>query len=342
MRRGQLAGPPRSVLVVSRATSRARVGDAAWSGRTRTQAASGPGPAGHSRGSSDSHASRPHGAARVERAARRQRRAGRAGHRAGPAGAAARPGRRRSGTPRRAPGCRGAVARWNTSAAGPTSTTRPAYITASRSQVSASTDRSWLIISRLMPDSGDQVVDQPEDLGLHHHVERGRRLVGDDQRRARRPAPSRSSRAGAAHRRARAGRHRRAPAATRPASSSSRTPPVRGRRGRTSLRGSRIGSAIWSPMRCTGLSECMAPWNTIDAPAQRTARSRPQLMVEDVLAVEQHAAGHGRASPGSSRSSARARVDLPEPDSPATPSFSPRPRVRSTPRTAGTSPPWVR
>src|SRR5690606_23661072 len=35
-----------------------------------------------------------------------------------------------------------------TSAAGPSSTTRPAYITASRSQVSASTARSWLIMIR--------------------------------------------------------------------------------------------------------------------------------------------------------------------------------------------------
>ena len=32
-------------------------------------------------------------------------------------------------------------------------------------------------------------------------------------------------------------------------------------------------------MRCTGLSECSAPWKTIDASAQRTARSRPNDMV---------------------------------------------------------------
>ncbi len=38
---------------------------------------------------------------------------------------------------------------------------------------------------------------------------------------------------------------------------------------------SRIGSAIWRPILRTGLSECSAPWKTIEAPAQRTVRRRP-------------------------------------------------------------------
>ena len=45
---------------------------------------------------------------------------------------------------------------------------------------------------------------------------------------------------------------------------------------------------------------------------------------------------------GSSRRMAPAIVDLPQPDSPARPRTSPLPIVRSTPRTAGTSPPEVR
>ena len=41
----------------------------------------------------------------------------------------------------------------------------------------------------------------------------------------------------------------------------------------------RIASSIWLPTRCTGLSECRAPWNTMDAPAQRSARRSPHRMV---------------------------------------------------------------
>ena len=50
-----------------------------------------------------------------------------------------------------------------------------------------------------------QAVDQVEDLRLDGHVERGRRLVGDQQVGVQRRAPSRSSRAGACRRRTRAG-----------------------------------------------------------------------------------------------------------------------------------------
>ena len=66
---------------------------------------------------------------------------------------------------------------------GPCSTTRPAYITAIRSQRSASTDRSWLMISSPTPSSRDQPLEHVAAPGLHHHVEGGRRLVGDDQPR---------------------------------------------------------------------------------------------------------------------------------------------------------------
>ena len=80
----------------------------------------------------------------------------------------------------------------------------------------------------------------------------------------------------------------------------------------------------------------MAPWNTTDASAQRTARRRPHFMAVT-------SSPSRRISPvifavrGSSRSTLIATVDLPEPDSPATPRVPPGSRVRSTPRTAGTS-----
>ncbi len=99
----------------------------------------------------------------------------------------------------------------------------------------------------------------------------------------------------------------------------------------------RIGSAICGPIRCTALSECIAPWNTIEAPTHLTARSRPHPIVST-------SSPPSRISPvtdafaGSSRSTAIANVDFPQPDSPAMPSVPPASSVKSTPRTAGTAP----
>ncbi len=81
----------------------------------------------------------------------------------------------------------------------------------------------------------------------------------------------------------------------------------------------------------------MAPWKTIEAPAQRTARTRPQRIVSTSSPFSR-ISPVTRVSGGSSRSSARARVDLPQPDSPATPIFCPAASDRSTPRTAATPP----
>ena len=101
-----------------------------------------------------------------------------------------------------------------------------------------------------------------------------------------------------------------------------------------------IGSAICAPILWTGLSACIAPWNTIEASVQRIARSEPGLIVSTSLPLS-------RTSPvtsvpgGSSRSIAAAIVDLPHPDSPARPSTSPLATSRSIPRTAGTGPACV-
>ena len=66
--------------------------------------------------------------------------------------------------------------------------------------------------------------EQVEHLRLHDHVERGRRLVGDHQRRAGTRARARSSPAGAGRRRAGAGTRARARRRARPCVSSSRDP----------------------------------------------------------------------------------------------------------------------
>ncbi len=95
-----------------------------------------------------------------------------------------------------------------------------------------------------------------------------------------------------------------------------------------------MASAIWSPTRWTGLSVWSAPWKTIASSVQRTARSRPGL-------ISRTSSPSSSTSPltfdpwGSSRSSAAASDDFPQPDSPARPSVSPTSSVMSTPRTAG-------
>ena len=69
------------------------------------------------------------------------------------------------------------------------------------SATSATTPRSCVIM--IMPcRARAQLREQVEDLRLDGHVERGRRLVGDEEPGVARRAPSRSSRAGASRRRA--------------------------------------------------------------------------------------------------------------------------------------------
>ena len=112
-----------------------------------------------------------------------------------------------------------------------------------------------------------------EHLRLHHHVERGGRLVGDQQprlagqrHRDQHPLPLAAGelvRVGA--RAARRQTHLLEQLAARASGRSRRRP--------SSAAGS--PRAIWSPTRWTGLSVCSAPWNTIASSVQRTARRRP-------------------------------------------------------------------
>ncbi len=63
------------------------------------------------------------------------------------------------------------------------STTRPAYITTTSSATSATTPRSCVISMIAVPVSCCSAAHQLEDLRLDRHVERGGRLVGDQQAR---------------------------------------------------------------------------------------------------------------------------------------------------------------
>ena len=119
-----------------------------WPSRTCTHAARRPSPAGHSSTSRVGQASS-HRAAGVERAAGRQRR-GRAGRRRGRGARGARPGRRWSGRPRPAPGCRGGPGLEHL---GRRALLHDPAGVHDRQPVAgrASTDRSWVIIIRARP-----------------------------------------------------------------------------------------------------------------------------------------------------------------------------------------------
>ena len=75
----------------------------------------------------------------------------------------------------------------------------------------------------------------------------------------------------------------------------------------------------------------------LDAPAETLQVGT--TLAEDVLAVD---AAPGRAVAGSRRMSVRPRVDLPQPDSPTSPSTSPCPTSNVMSSTAWTSPMWRR
>ncbi len=78
-----------------------------------------------------------------------------------------------------APGCTDAAAALSTSAQVPCSMMRPAYITITRSAISATAPMSWVMNMMAVPLSRCRLAQQIEDLRLHRDVERGGRLVGD-------------------------------------------------------------------------------------------------------------------------------------------------------------------
>jgi hypothetical protein len=73
------------------------------------------------------------------------------------------------------------MAFWMITRTGPISASRPAYITATRSAVSAITPMSWVISITAHARSAQSSFIKVDDLRLHGHVERRGRLVGDDE-----------------------------------------------------------------------------------------------------------------------------------------------------------------
>ena len=111
------------------------------------------------------------------------------------------------------------------------------------------------------PELAAEALEQLEDLGLDHDVERGRRLVADDDGRV----------AGEGHRDHRALAHAARQlvrigvgALARDADELEQLPgPALARRSCGSPRRISIGSAICSPIRRTGFSAFIAPWKTM-------------------------------------------------------------------------------
>ena len=145
---------------------------------------------------------------------------------------------------------------------GPSSTTLPAYMTTTRS--ASSRDDAHVV--RDQEDRRAVVALEPlhqlEDLRLDRDVERGRRLVGDQERRVARRAPSRSSRAAASRPRTGAGsRRRRRVGFEMPTSASSSTTRARA---------------------CRRVSRCVRAQLLGDLPADRVdRRQRRHRVLED-------------------------------------------------------------
>ena len=85
--------------------------------------------------------------------------------------------------PRAARGCRRSSALSNSDSTSASSILRPLYWTMTRSAVSATTPMLWVIMISAHAVLGLQPHQQVEDLLLDRHVERGGRLVGDQQLR---------------------------------------------------------------------------------------------------------------------------------------------------------------
>ena len=115
----------------------------------------------------------------MEAAAGRRRRSGSAARR----GSSAAPRSRARSSSAAARACTGAQGRRRRRGRRPPRRSSPAYMTATRSQASATIPRLWVMRRSAVPKLSRQVGEDPEDLRLDDHVERGRRLVGDEELR---------------------------------------------------------------------------------------------------------------------------------------------------------------
>ena len=169
-----------------------------------------------------------------------------------------------------------------------------------------------------------QVAQQVDDLRLDRDVQRGDRLVGDDQLRAAARAPGRCRCAGAGRRRTRAGSGCSAPGSARPAPAAPAPAPCTPPGGLMPLTCS--GIATIRPTVCRGFSEAYGSWKMI-CRSWRSGRSarRPACVMSRPSNTILPAVG------SSSRTSIRPVVVLPQPDSPTRPSVSPGAHVEVEP-----------
>ena len=267
---------------------------------------------------------------------RRGARPGRAARRGSPA--PARAGRRSSGTRPAAAACTDAAGWRRRRATGPYSAIWPPYMIATRSHVSASTDRSWVI----------RIIDRPRSRRSFSSSSRicaciitSSAVVGSS------PMISSGLQASA---RAIITRWRMPPenscgycfARFGDADALEQLADARLRAGVPGSCSS-IASAIWRPTRMTGSSAFIAPWKTIDTVFQRMSRQprsvRRWTCITPRVELTSIVPSARCRFCGSRPSSASAVVVLPQPDSPASPSASPRRSWKLTPSISRTSAP---
>ena len=213
----------------------------------------------------------------------------------------------------------------------PVSTMRPAYITAISSASPATTERSWVIQISAVPLLARQLLHLGQDLRLDGDVERGGRLVGDDQvGPVQQRDGDRHALAHAAGELVRIGARAARRGSGCPPCPAHRAPgpaPRRGRRARA--RAPSRSSA--SSMRRTGLSVIIGSWKIMAMRLPRSARSCGSG------SVVSRGPGSGccRAAMrpgGSTRPMMEKPVTvLPQPDSPTSPSTRPRARRERNP-----------
>ena len=191
--------------------------------------------------------------------------------------------RRRAGraSPRRAAACTGGAGAWNrASDRSPSRRSRPRTSRLPARTPARRPGRSCVTSTSASPSSSAEPDEQLEDLRLHHHVERGGRLVGEQHLRL----------AGQRHRDRGALAHAARELVRVPARRGGRDPDEleqlagpRPRRGPPRVPCSSIGSTICDRTVFTGLSAFIAPWKTIAMSFHRCGLYRLLAAGQDVL-----------------------------------------------------------
>ena len=199
---------------------------------------------------------------------------------------------------------------------------RPAYMTSTRSQTCRTTATSWLMSRRATPSASRIDCEQAEHLLLDGDVQGGRRLVGDDERRAAHEPHA---------------DHGALPHAARELVGILSGAPLGGRHvdGSQAVDGACVGlRAAHAQVVTAHLGELAAdPAGRVEGGHRvlehHRQRGAQQVAVQALAAVQQvraqQAQARGCHAPGSSMSCATASAvsDLPEPDSPTMPTASP-------------------